>query len=199
MIKLFSTAYTLFLLMDPLGNIPLFLALLKGINAKRQRQIIMRELIIALGIMILFNFIGDALLTSLNVSQYTVLISGGIILFMISLKMIFPPQKDGEAMAAEEKEPFIVPLAIPLVAGPALLAAIILLGKQEVSSAITVGAICIAWAFTTVILLSASALKKILGSRGIIACERLMGLLLTMLAIQMFLEGMTQYIAALHS
>jgi multiple antibiotic resistance protein len=195
--KLISMAYTLFLLMDPLGNIPLFVSLLKDISGKRQRRIIFRELLIALGVMILFSFIGDALLTSLNVAPYTVSISGGLILFLLSLKMIFPSQKDADSVSGEDKEPFIVPLAIPMVAGPAVLAAIMLLARQEESITITVGAICLAWAFTTLILLSSSYLKKILGWRGIVACERLMGLLLTMLSIQMFLEGITQYIAAL--
>lgn len=192
-------AYALFLLMDPIGNIPLFISILKDTEGRRQRQIILRELLIALGVMFLFNFLGDALLKSLNVSQYAVLISGGIILFILSLKMIFPSRKDADVDMPHEKEPFIVPLAIPLVAGPAVLAAIILFARQEASAYITMGAIAIAWAASTVILLSASYLKKVLGWRGIVACERLMGLLLTMLAIQMFLEGVTDYLAAIRT
>lgn len=191
-------AYALFLLMDPIGNIPLFISILKDLEGKRQIQIIFRELVIALGVMILFNFIGDALLRSLNVSQYTVLISGGIILFILSLKMIFPSRKDADVDLPHEKEPFIVPLAVPLVAGPAVLAAIILFARQEENNLMTIGSIVIAWAASTIILLCSTFLKKILGWRGIIACERLMGLLLTMLAIQMFLEGITQYLAVIH-
>lgn len=192
-----SMAYALFLLMDPIGNIPLFISILKDLEGKRQIQIIFRELVIALGVMILFNFIGDALLRSLNVSQYTVLISGGIILFILSLKMIFPSRKDADVDLPHEKEPFIVPLAVPLVAGPAVLAAIILFARQEENNFMTIGSIVIAWAASTIILLCSTFLKKILGWRGIIACERLMGLLLTMLAIQMFLEGITQYLAVI--
>jgi len=196
--KMLSMAYALFLLMDPIGNIPLFISILKDLEGKRQIQIIFRELVIALGVMILFNFIGDALLRSLNVSQYTVLISGGIILFILSLKMIFPSRKDADVDLPHEKEPFIVPLAVPLVAGPAVLAAIILFARQEENNLMTIGSIVIAWAASTIILLCSTFLKKILGWRGIIACERLMGLLLTMLAIQMFLEGITQYLAVIH-
>lgn len=191
-------AYALFLLMDPIGNIPLFISILKDLEGKRQIQIIFRELMIALGVMVVFNFIGDALLSSLNVSQYAVLISGGIILFIISLKMIFPSRKDADVDLPQEKEPFIVPLAVPLVAGPAVLAAIILFARQEENNFITIGSIVIAWAASTVILLCSTFLKKILGWRGIIACERLMGLLLTMLAIQMFLEGVTQYLSVIN-
>lgn len=190
-----SMAFSLFLLMDSIGNIPLFLAILKDIPRKRQTQIILRELVIALVIMVLFNYLGDFLLDALQVTQYSVLISGGIILFLIALKMIFPVKSEGETTPTGEKEPFIVPLAIPLVAGPAVLAAIILYSRQESG---TIIAIIAAWIVTTLILLSSTFLNKILGRRGILACERLMGLILTMVAIQMFLEGLAQFLTAIH-
>jgi multiple antibiotic resistance protein len=197
--KILAMAFSLFLLMDSIGNIPLFISILKDIPRKRQMQIILRELLIALGVMVLFNYLGDFLLSALQVTQYSVLISGGIILFLIALKMIFPVQHDGEAAQkgekGGEKEPFIVPLAIPLVAGPAVLAAIILYSKQDSG---TIIAIVAAWIVTTLILMSSTFLNKILGRRGIIACERLMGLILTMVAIQMFLEGLAQFLLALH-
>ena len=193
--KMLAMAFSLFLLMDPIGNIPLFIAILKDIPRKRQTQIILRELLIALVVMVLFNYLGDFLLSALQVTQYSVLISGGIILFLIALKMIFPSKPEGESTSTAEKEPFIVPLAIPLVAGPAVLAAIILYSKQEAGSIL---AIIAAWIVTTLILLSSTFLNKILGHRGIIACERLMGLVLTMIAIQMFLEGLTQFLTAIH-
>jgi len=195
--KMLAMAFSLFLLMDPIGNIPLFIALLKDIPRRRQVQIILRELIIALVVMVLFNYLGDFLLNALQVTQYTVLISGGIILFLIALKMIFPVKNDAETTTRGEKEPFIVPLAIPLVAGPAVLAAIILYSRQAAQA--TILAIVAAWIVTTLILLSSTFLNKILGSRGILACERLMGLVLTMIAIQMFLEGLAQFLTAIHS
>jgi len=188
-------AFSLFLLMDAVGNIPFFISLLKGIPAKRQRKIILRELFFALIIMLMFHYLGDFVLESLQVTQYSVLLSGGIILFLLSLRMIFPSKHDHEDITPD-KEPFIVPLAVPLVAGPAVLAAIILYSKQEGHT--TVFAIIIAWAITTLILFLSPVLNKLLGARGIIACERLMGLILTMVSIQMFLEGLSQYIAALH-
>ena len=192
-----AMAFSLFLLMDSIGNIPLFISILKGISRKRQLQIIFREMLIALGIMILFNFLGDYLLAALQVTQYTVLISGGIILFLIALKMIFPV-KDSDQASAADKEPFIVPLAVPLVAGPAVLAAIILYSGQETGALSSVLAIIAAWIVTTLILLSSTFLNKIMGTRGIAACERLMGLVLTMIAIQMFLEGLAQFLSAIH-
>src|SRR5579862_7390698 len=99
--KMLAMAFSLFLLMDSIGNIPLFISILKGISRKRQLQIIFREMLIALGIMILFNFLGDYLLAALQVTQYTVLISGGIILFLIALKMIFPVKDSDQASAAD--------------------------------------------------------------------------------------------------
>jgi len=187
-------AFSLFLLMDSIGNIPLFIAILKDIPRKRQFQIILRELVIALVVMVLFNYLGEFLLTALQVSQYAVLISGGIILFLIALKMIFPPAAEEKSPKAE-KEPFIVPLAIPLVAGPAVLAAIILYSRQTEFSIL---AIILAWIVTTLILLSSTFLNKVMGERGILACERLMGLVLTMIAIQMFLEGLGQFLTMIH-
>lgn len=189
-----SISFSLFLLMDPIGNIPLFLSILKEIPPRRQRYIILRELIIALIVIILFNFLGDYLLSLLRVSQDTVQIAGGIILFMIALKMVFPAHKDIDVNGPHEREPFIVPLAIPLVAGPAVLAAVMLYAKQETNKTVVIVSIVIAWFASTVILISSTILKKVLGWRGIIACERLMGLLLTLIAIQMFLEGLSGYI-----
>ena len=193
--KILSTSFTLFLLMDSLGNIPLFLTILKHQPRRRQQIIIFRELLIALGIIILFSGLGDFLLSFLNVRDYTILISGGIILFLIALKMIFPQPEAPSLQKEEDKEPFIVPLAIPLVAGPAVLAAVMLYSKQE-HWLISLSSIILAWTLTTVILISASHLQKFLGQRGLTACERLMGLILTLLAVQMFLRGLASYVGA---
>lgn len=197
MMKIVGMALSLFLLMDAIGNIPFFISFLKDIPPRRQYQIIIRELLIALAVMILFNYVGDMILNALHVTQYSVLLSGSIILFLIALKMIFPTSNDLEAQTRGEKEPFIVPLAIPLVAGPAVLAAIILYSRETATTCLV--AIICAWVVTTLILLSSSFLNRVLGRRGLIACERLMGLVLTMVSVQMFLEGLTQYFAALHA
>ncbi len=191
--SLFSISFALFLLMDPIGNIPVYISILKDIKAKRQRRIIVRELLIALFVIILFTFVGEHLLTILHVGEETILISGGIILFIIALKMIFPSGKEGAYESPDRSEPFIVPLAIPLVAGPAILAAVIIYSHRE-PLPLLIGSICIAWIASTIILLSAPFLKKILRTRGIIACERLMGLLLTLMAVQMFFEGLSFFL-----
>lgn len=189
---LFSVAFSLFLLMDPIGNIPLFITFLKSVDPKRQRWIIVREMIIALVIIIIFNYVGDALMNLLQVREDTIQIAGGIILFLIAIKMIFPTAPD--AKEGIGSEPFIVPLAVPLVAGPSVLAAVMIFARQEAHPSIMIGAIFIAWSASLIILLASSFLKNLLGWRGILALERLMGLVLTLIAIQMFLTGLSSFI-----
>ncbi|MCI0382009.1 MAG: NAAT family transporter [Chlamydiae bacterium] len=190
--SLFSISLSLFLLMDPIGNVPLFIAILKEVDPKKQRKIIIRELIIAFFAILLFYLVGDALLSLLHISQQSVLISGGIILFLIAIKMIFPRSNHEKKVQIHEK-PFIVPLAIPLVAGPAVLATVMIYSRQEIATLTVIGGIFLAWIFSTIILLFSPILQKALGNKGIIACERLMGLLLTMIAVQMFLDGYSHF------
>ncbi|HEX2582709.1 MAG TPA: MarC family protein [Chlamydiales bacterium] len=192
--SLFYIAFSLFLLMDPIGNIPLYISFLKGVPPARQRYVIFREMVVALFVIILFNFVGDVLMKFLHVQNDTIQIAGGIILFLICLKMIFPPPHNPNETLPHEQEPFIVPLAIPLVAGPSVLAAVMIYSRQEMSDWIMVGAILLAWAASLVILLLASFLKKLLGWRGILAMERLMGLILTLIAIEMFLSGLSAFL-----
>ena len=186
--RMLSIAFSLFLLMDSIGNIPLYISFLKKLHPSRQRVVIVRELLIALVIIILFNFLGDGLMNFLDVQSDTIQIAGGIILFLICLKMIFPPTHDPNEGLPHDGEPLIVPLAVPLVAGPAVLAAVVIYSKQT-DSFTMIGAILIAWIATLIILLSSSFLKQILGWRGIMALERLMGLILILIAVQMFMSG----------
>ncbi len=193
MIKLLSVAFSLFLLMDPIGNIPFYISFLKGLDPRRQRYVIFREMIIALFIIVLFNYLGDGLMRFLHVENDTIQIAGGIILFLLCLKMIFPPPHDPNESLPHEAEPFIVPLAVPLVAGPSVLAAVMIYTKQE-TNVIMMGAILLAWAASLIILLASSFLKTVLGWRGILALERLMGLILTLIAVQMLLSGISSFI-----
>ncbi|MBL4647919.1 MAG: NAAT family transporter [Gammaproteobacteria bacterium] len=188
-----SAAITLILVMDPVGNIPIFIAILSHVDPKRRKKIIVRESLIAFVILLLFLFFGRAILHVLHVSEPALGIAGGIILFLIAIKMIFPPEKSSTEPSGE---PFIVPLAIPLVAGPSALAMVLLFASQQrpghlISLAL---AIFIASFVCTVILLLSGPLRKILGKKGLIALERLMGMILTTIAVQMFLTGLTTYL-----
>ena len=195
--KLFPIALALFLLMDSIGNIPFYISFLKNVDPRRQSFVIFREMLIALGIIVLFNFVGDSLMIFLQISSDTIQIAGGIILFLLCLKMIFPPPHDPNEELPHDREPFIVPLAVPLVAGPAVLSATIIYSRQE-SPLIVVLAIFLAWGASLLVLLAAPPLKKILGWKGIVAIERLMGLILTLIAIQMFLNGIEAFINKWH-
>ncbi|HPE85500.1 MAG TPA: MarC family protein [Chlamydiales bacterium] len=190
---LFALTFSFFLLMDPLGNVPIFIALLKDVSIKRQKIIILRELIIALVIIIAFVFFGEGLLNLLHVSPMTIQIAGGLILFIIALKMIFPPPKQ-EFTLKKNEEPFLVPMAIPLVAGPSVLAAVMIYSRQLEGVGLLIGSLVIAWVVSAIILLSATQLKKVLGSKGISACERLMGLILILIAVEMFLDGFSTFL-----
>jgi multiple antibiotic resistance protein len=187
--SIWSSAVLLLFLMDPLGNIPVMLSILKGIDPKRQRKIILRELLIALVILMVFLFMGGPLLRFLHLQQEAVAISGGIILLIIGLKMIFPSD-DGLVGHHQGDEPFIVPLAIPLIAGPSILAMLILMTQSGPSKMTNwFVALVIAWAITAAILLSAPILLKLLKERGLTAMERLMGMILVMMAVQMLIDG----------
>jgi len=190
---IFTLTLSLFFLMDAIGNIPVFIAILKKYPLKKQRWIIVRELTIALLMMITFYFGGNFFLDSLGISKETVRIAGGIVLLIISLKLIFPSRENEEK--EDIKEPFIVPLAIPLIAGPAILASLMIYSGQDIRTFDVVLSILIAWSLSTLILLCAPFLQKILGHRGIAALERLMGLILILISIQMFIDGIDGFIS----
>jgi len=187
--SILSAAVLLFFLMDPLGNIPVLLSVLSGIEPKRQRFIIARELVIALGILFIFLFAGKPLLNFLHLQQETVTISGGIILLIIGLRMIFP-KPEGIMGANPDGEPFLVPIAIPLIAGPSVLAMLILMTQSSPENMVHwLVALVIAWAASAVIMMSAPILLRLLKHRGLTALERLMGMILVMMAVQMLING----------
>ena len=189
-----SAALLLFLILDPLGNIPVFLSLLRGMPPHRQRVVLVREMLIALGVLMAFLWGGRYALELMHLRQESVSIAGGIVLFLIGLRMIFPPP-EGLMGDLPEGEPFIVPLAIPMVAGPSGMAAVMLMGSQEPDR---MGAwslaLMIAWAATAALLFSATYLYKWLGLRVLTAIERLMGMVIVAISVQMLLDGITTYL-----
>lgn len=189
-----SAAILLFLILDPLGNVPLFMSLLKTLPPRRQRIVLARELLIALAVLLLFLLAGKAILDAMHIRQESVSIAGGIVLFLIGIRMIFPPP-EGLLGELPDGEPFIVPMAIPLIAGPSGMAAVILMSSSEPDRiADWVLALVIAWGATAVILFSSTYLYKWLGQRVLTAVERLMGMLLVALSVQMFLDGVAKYL-----
>jgi len=196
---IFEIALPLFLIMDPIGNAAICLPMLSEHSPTRQRRILLRELVFALIIIFMFHYLGEWLLAVLNIHQSTLRLSGGIILFMIAIKMVFP--QAGESVVEVDRDPFIVPIAVPLIAGPSLLAAVMLYAHRAQSTHpgplgspnVLLGIIA-AWCITFVIMMSAPSLLKYLGKRGMRAAERLMGLILVFLAVQMLEDGVKMYL-----
>ncbi len=191
MIELFSVAVVFFLIMDPLGNIPLFMSVLKHVDRERHLRITIRELLIAYVILLLYLFCGRYILEFLHLSQEAISISGGIILFIIAIRMIFPSPL-GLFGDGPEGEPFIVPLAIPAVAGPSIMAVLMLMSTTTPLFDLLI-AITAAWIATAIILLASTPMHRILGDRGLTAVERLMGMLLVMMAVQMMLNAIKTF------
>ena len=189
-----SAVITLILVMDPFGGIPVFLSLLKHSPARRRRKIILREMAIALAILVLFLFFGKYILSGLHISEPALNISGGVILFLIALRMIFP-RRTQEEENGESEEPIVVPLAVPLIAGPSTLATVMLLATGYPGTILRwMFALLIAWSAALLVLLSGDLLRKLLGDRVIQAIERLMGMILTTMAVQMLLSGVQEFL-----
>jgi multiple antibiotic resistance protein len=180
--------------MDPLGNVPLFLAALRHVDPARHRRIILRELLIALVILLGFLFIGRYLLAALHVSSAALTTGGGVVLLLIALRMIFPPDERSTREGTKE-EPFIVPLAVPYTAGPSVLATELLFMSSEPHRwPVWLAALCLAWLASALILYFCGGLRRILGDRGLTALERLMGMLLVLVAVEMLMQGLRQYL-----
>ena len=191
-LTIYSATLILFLVIDPLGNIPFFLSALKSVEPKKHMRIISRELLIGYGVLVVFMLFGRYIFDLLQVSQSSLGIAGGIVLFLISIKMIF----SGFEKIFEDNldsEPFIVPLAIPAIAGPASIAtAMLFMAQQPEKGVIWLLALTMAWALAGAILIFASQLSALLGNRGLKALERLMGMILTVVSVQMLIDGVKQ-------
>lgn len=189
-----SAAILLFLTLDPIGNVPICLSLLENVTPQRRQRVLLRELLLALVVLLVFLFIGPLLLGFLHLRQESISIAGGIILFLIALKMVFPVPRAAQVEEEVEGEPLLVPLAIPLIAGPSAIATLLLMVTREPERLWHLtAALFVAWLISAAILLSSTWLKRILGKRGLVAMERLMGMLLVAISVQMFLDGIMAY------
>ncbi len=194
---IYSAAIMLFLVMDPFGNIPIFLSVLSHVDPKRRGKIIIRELLIALVFLIFFLFFGKYILSGMHITEPALGIAGGTILFLIAIKMIFPAS-NSTFVNEEDKDgdPLIVPLAVPMVAGPSSMAMVILLSTQYPDQQLSwLAALIISWSLGFVILILSEKLSNIVGKRTLKAIERLMGMILTTMAVQMLLTGIKTFMA----
>jgi len=189
-----SATILLLLITDPFGNIPIFANALRNVPAKRRPMVILREVLIAFGLLLLFMFIGEAFLRVMNLSALALQIAGGVILFLIALRMIFPPAvvEDLQGLLAE---PLIVPLAVPALAGPSALATVLLLVSQAPDRRWEwIAALSVTMAVCAVVLVLAESIQRVLGERFVVAVERLMGLILVAVAVEMLLQGIKLFV-----
>lgn len=193
---LFSAALLLLLVMDPFGNVPVFMTVLQNVAPERRRRVIVRELFIALGFLVAFLFGGKYVLAALGISEATLTVAGGILLFLIALRMVFPPP--GGAFATDsdmgDGEPFIVPLAVPFIAGPSVLASVLFIMNSDPGRwPEWLAAVGLAWLISGIVLISSVDLARILGKRGLVAIERLMGMVLIAIATKMVMTGIKEF------
>lgn len=192
---IFSAVITLFLVMDPFGNIPVFITTLKKVAPERRTFVLVRELLIALAIMVGFLFVGRTVLTLLGIAQYSMSIAGGLILFIISLKLVFDSSDEEETKSSlKDEEPFVVPLAIPLIAGPATLSMLLIISSSTGANIFsTLASVVIASLLNGAILLLSFPISNLLGKRGLVALERLTGMLLVLMSVNMVMSGIAEF------
>ncbi len=188
-----SATILLILITDPIGNIPIFANALKHVAPERRPWVILREVLIAFVLLLTFMFVGDGFLRVMNLSELSLQIGGGVILFLIALRMIFPPPAGPETTEIQE-EPLIVPLAIPAIAGPSALATVLLLVSQAPERRLEwIAALCVTMTVSAVVLVLAERIQRVAGDRFVVALERLMGLVLVSVSIEMMLRGIKTF------
>lgn len=196
MTTILTISLILFLIMNPIGQINDFIKCIKDLDHRRQQYILRRELLIALGVLIFFDFVGEQIFSLLHISNITVRLVLGIILFLSAVKILFP-HPHHERMRVPEGEPLLVPIAIPMIAGPALIATVMLYASAEANPLTTLFAISIAWGLGVLVVLNSQKLKSLFGLNGITALEKLMGMILVLISVQSFMEGISMFYRSL--
>lgn len=184
-----SATILLLLITDPLGNIPIFVNTLRAVPPERRARVIVREVLIAFGLLLAFMFVGQSFLKAMSLSDVSLQIGGAVVLFLIALRMIFPPPPQDSPVPVAE--PLIVPLAIPALAGPSAMATVLLLVSQAPERRLEwVAALTVTMAVCAVVLLLAERLQRVVGLRVVSAFERLMGLILVSISVEMLIRGL---------
>jgi len=185
---LFPLALNFFLIANPIGNIPTVVALVKDFPFERQRKIVFRESIFSFLVAIGFQFVGSELLNYLHIESYTVSITGGLLLLLVALGMIFPQEEPKESMAMK-REPFLVPIATPIITGGGVMSSIMIYSSLTQNPLLVSSALVVAWCGVIPIISLAPYLKKVLGDRGLLALEQFMGMILALLSMKLLVQG----------
>lgn len=189
-----SALVLLLLVLDPFGSLPIFISVMRTVEPARRTRVALREVSIAFAVLAVFMFAGEAFLSVMRLSERSLEVAGGAILLIIAIRMIFASGGEVYASEGSGREPFIFPLAVPLLAGPSAMATVLLLAsRQPERMAEWVGALTVAMVVSGVVLLAADRIRKLLGSSMVAAIEKLMGLVLTAVAVEMILAGLKRY------
>ncbi|HEX2953713.1 MAG TPA: MarC family protein [Bacillota bacterium] len=187
-------AITLFFVLDPFGNLPVVLGLLTHIDPKRHWKIVLRESLIALILLVIFYATGPWFLKMLEIGPSDLQICGGVLLAIIALRLVFPDEHLTNGKE-EQTEPFIVPMAIPLMVGPSAMATVMILAAQSAAQPLLgLTMMGLAWLVTAVLLLIGVVMGSLIPTRLLIALERLSGLLLAVIAVHMLMTGVQTYL-----
>jgi len=189
----FSAFILLLLVLDPLGSLPIFIPVMREVEKPRRRWVALREVGIAFAVLFAFMFFGEGFLRVMHLSERSLEVAGGVILLMVAIRMIFSTE-GGVYGTSEGKEPLIFPLAVPLLAGPSAMATVLLLASRQPDRLVAwVGALACAMAVSLVILLLCDRIRRWVGDSVVSATEKLMGLVLTAIAVEMILAGLKRY------
>lgn len=189
-----SALVLLLLVLDPLGSLPIFISVLRGVPPERRARVALRETLIAFGVLLAFMFSGRSFLQLMHLSERSLEVAGGVILLIIAMRMVFQSGAMLYAADGKQREPFIFPLAVPLLAGPSAMATVLLLASRQPDRVTEwVGALTAAMAVCGAVLLGADRIRKLLGHSMVSAIEKLMGLVLTAIAVEMILAGLKRY------
>ena len=189
-----SALVLLLLVLDPFGSLPVFVSVMRQVAPERRARVALRESAIAFGVLIAFMLTGQGFLTLMHLSERSLEVAGGVILLIISMRMIFASGGEIYAADAKGREPLIFPLAVPLLAGPSALATVLLLASRQPERVLAwIGALTVAMVVSAVVLLGADRIRQWIGSSMVSAIEKLMGLVLTAIAVEMILAGLKRY------
>jgi MarC family membrane protein len=192
-----SALVLLLLVLDPFGSLPIFISVLRNVAPERRARVAIREVLIAFGVLLVFMFTGQGFLNLMHLSERSLEVAGGVILLIIAVKMIFASGSDIYAGDGRNREPFIFPLAVPLLAGPSAMATVLLLASRQPERLLDwIGALTVAMLVSGIVLLASDRIRKWLGSSVVAAIEKLMGLVLTAIAVEMILAGLKRYFMA---
>lgn len=188
-----SALILLLLVLDPLGSLPIFIPIMNSVPKERRRQVALREASIAFAVLLGFMFAGESFLRVMHLSERSLEVAGGVILLMVAIRMIFGAEGGVYGMP-EGKTPLIFPLAVPLLAGPSAMATVLLLASRQPERVMTwVAALTVAMAISAAVLLACERIRRLLGDSVVAAVEKLMGLVLTAIAVEMILAGLKRY------